>query len=531
VNGGDGMLALSPDGHYLAFVALTEGTRSLWLRTLDSEVVKNLPGTEDAAYPFWSPDSRNIAFFAGGMLKKIDVAGGSPQTICDAPVGRGGSWGPDGRILVGPNIKSGLYMVSAAGGRLTQVTDPPKPTSYGHRWPFFLPDGEHFLFSIFGDGLYAGSLKSKDHQLLVSGASNGAYADGYVFYVKEGTLFGQRFDPKRFQVSEQPITISSGMGNFNGRSYGVFSISQNGVLAYRTGEIRAQLTWFDRSGKQLGTVGPPDYFTEFDLSADNERLVSSRGTLAGSSDIWILDLARGNLSPLTHRGGSTGSASWSPDGKSIVFTSDHNGRTDVFQTDLSGAGEEKLLYESDGDKYVDDWSRDGKFVLFEEEPPDGKSDLWVMPMTADHKPFPYLQSSFIKAHARFSPDGRWVAYGSNESGTSEIYVESFPAGHGKWKLSNQGGDQSYWSRNGKELFYISLDRKLMAVPVRIGAAFEAGVPKALFQTHVPYLTVADERNNFLPSHDGQRFLVNNIDEQAGLRPITVVVNWKALVKR
>lgn len=530
MNGGDAMLALSPDGRYLAFVALTEGKRSLWLRALESDETKSVPGTEDVTYPFWSPDSRNIGFFAGGRLKRIEVAGGSPQTICDAPVGRGGSWGKDGRILVAPNLRGGLYLVSASGGPLTQVTNP-RQDIYGHRWPFLLPDGKHFLFSTPENGLYGGSLDSKGESLLVSGAGGGAYADGYLFYVREGTLFAQRFDPQRLQLSEQPVTISSGMGDFSERGYGVFSLSKNGILAFRTGEVQAQLTWFDRSGRQLGTIGAPDYFTEFDISKDQQRLAADRGTLAGQSDIWVLDLPRGNLSRLTHRPGFTVSPVWSPDGRSIAFASSHNGHEDLFEVDSGGAGAERLLYESTGDKYTDDWSRDGKFVLFEEEPTAGKSDLWVLPISGDHKPFPYLQNSFLKAHARFSPDGRWVAYSSDESGISEIYIESFPAGHGKWKVSDRGGDQPYWSWNGNEIFYMGIDRKLTAVSVRLRGGVEASSPKQLFQTHVPYPAVTDERNNFVPSHDGHRFLVNTIDERLGLRPVTVVVNWKAIAER
>jgi dipeptidyl aminopeptidase/acylaminoacyl peptidase len=412
---------------------------------------------------------------------------------------------------------------------LTQITDPRKDT-YGHRWPFFLPDGKHFLFSTPEDGLRAGSLDSKDQPLLVPGAGSGNYADGYLFFVKQGTLFAQRFDPERLRFSEQPVPVSSGMGDFNERSYGVYSLSQSGVLAFRTSEVHAQLTWFDRSGKPVGVVGPSDYFTEFDVSADQGRLVTNRGTLAGSSEIWTFDLARGNLSRLTHRAVYTVSPLWSPDGKSIVFASGAHGRMNLYETDSSGASEEKLLYASDDDKYPDDWSHDGKFVIFEEEPAHGASDLWVLPMAGDRKPYPFLQNSFLKAHARFSPDGRWVAYGSDESGVSEIYVESFPAGRGKWKISDHGGDQPYWRWDGRELFYLGLDRKLMTVAVKLGATLGPGPPRELFQTHVTYPTVADERNNYVPSHDGQRFLINNIDEQSGLRPVTLMVNWKAFVK-
>jgi Tol biopolymer transport system component len=353
--------------------------------------------------------------------------------------------------------------------------------------------------------------------------------------VREGTLVAQRFDPAKLELSGDIFPLTSGMANYYQRAYYPFTISENGPLLFRTGGVRAQLTWYDRNGKKLGIIGPADQFVQPEFSPDEKKLVAERGTINGEQRVWIFDLGHDSLNAFGDPG--TLYPVWSPDGSKVALTGVVAGKTAtaifataIFTKGVNG-GATELVFDGGGEYDVDDWSRDGKYILAEHAGGGVGSELWVCPVQGDHKPQPYLKAPYYIVHGRFSPDGKWVAYTSNESGEPEVYVESFPAGHGKWQISNHGGDQAMWRWDGKELFYLALDRTMMAVSIKESTGVEAASPISLFATTVPYSGLTDYRNNYAVSHDGQKFLVNTLDERAGQKPFTAIVNWQSLFQR
>ena len=543
-------MALSPDGRRLAFVASSEGQDLLWVRSLDSLSAQALPGTEgalNASPPFWSPDSRFIGFFAGGKLKKIDPSGGPSQTLCDVPaVSRGGSWAEsrgaswnrDGVILFAPGGTGPLYRVSAAGGEPTQVTALDQSRfEVTHRWPSFLPDGRHFLYfarsgKAESTGVYVGSLDGKETKRLLSTATNAVYAPpGFLLFMRKETLMAQAFDAGKLQLTGEPSPVAEHVAFNPGLGVAAFSVSETGVLAFRTGGGQInQPRWFDRAGKQTGALGAAGLYFTVALSPDEKRAaVDLTDNQTGMTDLWLFDLLqRGVPSRFTTDPANDADPLWSPDGSSIVFSSSREGVFNLYQKAASGVGSEEVLLKSSEDKVPDDWSADGRFIVYETLNQKTKSDLWVLPMSGDRQPFPFLQTEFNEQQAQFSPDGKWIAYTSDESGASEVYVQTFPASGGKWRVSTGGGVQPRWRRDGRELFYIAADQKLMAVDVKLGATFEAGVPKVLFGTRVP--TLRNFRNHYAVSADGQRFLINSTIEETSSTPISVVVNWTAEVK-
>ncbi|PYQ10648.1 MAG: hypothetical protein DMH00_10485 [Acidobacteria bacterium] len=535
-------ISVSPDGRRLAFVAMgPDGRTLLWLRPLDSYAAQPLVGTEGAAWPFWSPDNRSLGFFAQGKLKRIDAAGSLLQTLCDASDDpRGGTWNQDGIILFSPNFGSPLHQVSAGGGTSTPVTAlDASQAETSHRWPSFLPDGRHFIYLVRSAqpdhrGIYVASLNSKDARRLVSVESSAAYAaPGYLLFVRERILMAQPFDATKFQISGDSFPVAEGVGSFGESGptgYAPFSASGTGVLAHGSVAARmTQLVWFDRTGQPLGPIGPPGTYTEPALSPDGQRVALGRDDpKTGRSDLWVLDLSRGVLSRFTFHPSNDYWAVWSPDGSRIVWASDRAGHDDLYLKPSSGASQDELLLESDHVKWPDDWSRDGRFIVYEESNPTNPKtlvDLWVLPLSADRKPFPFLRTEFNETHAQLSPDSRWMAYVSDESGRAEVYVQTFPRAGGKRQVSTDGGDQPQWRRDGRELFYLAPEGKLMAAEVKGGPTFEAAVPVPLFGVRVPAVSIGSFRNHFVVSPDGQRFLVNTIAEGASSSPITVVLNW------
>lgn len=537
---------LSPNGEFLAFTSQeSPGSTTgsiLRIRPLNSLSFQDLPGTEDAYMPFWSPDSRAIAFFSGGKLKKVDVTGGPPQTICDVTIGQSGAWSPDGTIVFATATITGfaglpLRRVPAAGGEATPLSAlDPSRQELQHGRPFFLPDGRRFLYLAVSSqpeksGIYAGSLDSKETKCLMTSSSHAAYAPGpsgvgYLMFSRANTLMAQPFDSRKLELSGEPFPIAEQVAEtqFFGSA---FSVSGNGVLAYRSGGAggNTELVWFDRSGKRLQSVGEPAVYTNPALSPDEMRLVVDRlDPKTKSRDIWTFDLVRGTASRLTFDSADDHNAAWSPDGTRIAFASDRKGHRDLYQKLASGTGEDELLLESAERKAVEDWSPDGRFLLYDQGQP---LDLWVLPLFGERTPFPFLKSPFTESQAQFSANGRWVVYGSNESGRNEIYVQAFPPTGGKWQVSTARGSDPQWRLDGKELFYLE-GGKMMAVPVNTGGpAFEAGIPAALFTTAIP---VASRRNRYVVAANGQRFLVNTVPEE--LQSVfTVVLNWEAGVKR
>ncbi len=534
--------AISPDGQQVAFITVgTAGVTSLWIRPLASAESRMLAGTEGASFPFWSPDSRSVGFFAGNKLRKIDVAGGPSQTLAEASTDpRGGTWAPDGTILFAPNTLSPLMRVSASGGTVAEATALDAPSGQtSHRWPTFLPDGKHFIYFGRGSqteqqGLYASSLDAKEPKFLLPTAVTGTYTEaegkGYLLFIRESTLMAQAFDAAKLTLSGEAITLVQGVSSFPGEAgptgYGAFSAS-TGNLIYRTGDRQTtRLTWFDRSGKALEAVTEPGDYHEPSLSADGKKVLFARQEGSALADIYLLDMVRGSTTRLTFSSESEGSSVFSPDESHVVFFSSRSGNSDFYRKASSGAGNDELVLSGAANQYPDSWSRDGKYLSYEANGgPKTKFDLWILPMTGEPKPFVYLSSDFQETHSQFSPDGRWIAYTSDETGRSEVYVQSFPIGSGKWQISTNGGDQAQWRNDGKEIFYLAPDRNLMAVTVSGGATIDPGRPAILFQTSVPVSGIVDDRNNYVPTRDGQRFMVNTLADTVNSQPLTLVLNW------
>jgi len=533
--------AISPDGRRLAFVATVEGKTLLWVRPLDSLAAQPLAGTEDASYPFWSPDSRFLAFFAQGNLKKVASAGGSPLTLCATGAvggerGRGGAWNQDETILFGSG-RIGFRRVPAAGGVPSPVTELDPATELSHRWPHFLPDGRHFLYWLWTtdrskSAVVIGSLDdkpdSKDRRPLLPSQSMAVYSAGRLLFVREGALMARPFDASRLNFRGEPFPVAqqvAGPQRGGDAGWWAFSASSQGTLAWRSErDLKTQLTWFDRYGNEAGRIGEPEEQFIPRLSPDEKRVAVTRRDPQGQGDIWLLELARATGTRLTSHPAIDMAPMWSPDGARIIFSSNRDGPFNLYQRVSSGAAGEELLLKSSDSKYPTDWSSDGRFLLYQAIHPRTGFDIWAIPMDGDPRPVPVLQSEFTEYLGQFSPDGQWIAYVSTESGRPQVHVQRFPKPAGKFQVSTNGGDQPRWRRDGKEIYYLSPDRKLMAVQVKAtGTAIEIARPRELFQTRAATAVL------FVPTYDvtadGQRFLINTSLEAEGAPPITVVTNW------
>jgi Tol biopolymer transport system component len=521
--------ALSPDGGRLVFVASGDGRSLLWVRALDSVASQPLAGTDNAEYPFWSPDSRSIGFFASGKLQRIDIAGGPPQALANAPANRGGAWNSDGTILFAASQIGPLSRISARGGEPEVVTRIVQG-HLSHRFPQFLPDGRHYLFFVQGSaatqGIYWGSLDGGEPRRLVASDSSGAWAPpDRLLFVRQGALVATPFETDTGEITGEPITVADPVGA-DAFYLGGFSVSADGRIAYRAGSERRQLTWFERNGKTVGTASAPDDTTLLypELSPDDRRVAVTRA-VSLNTDVWLMDLARGGTTRFTFDPGFDFAPLWSPDGTRIAFRSNRKGIYDLYVKPSSGVGNEELLLESSAPKSPLSWSPDGRFLLFYEVGPETNHDLWIQPLTGDGKPSPWLNTPFIETLGQFSPDGRWVAYQSNESGAFEIYVQPFPAANAKWQISTNGGGMPRWRPDGKELFFIAPDAKLMATAVAASnATFEAAPPVALFQTRIAGGPGQINKHEYAVSRDG-RFLINEPAEASTATPITLILNW------
>lgn len=524
---------ISPDGRSLAFVATFDGKRFLHIRALDSVATNRLIGTDGAYSPFWSPDSRYLGFFSDNKLKKIEVSGGPVQTLCDARRAAGGTWNRDGVILFSLE-SAGTQRVSAAGGTATQVLKLDETRKeVVQAFPNFLPDGRHFTYTSWngrGDEttIYVSSIDGGQRMPLLNVDSNAAYTSpGYLLFARNTTLMAQPFDAAKLQLSGESFPVVEEVSYNLAEGYSNFSISENGTLVFKNGgRSNRQLAWFDRTGKQLNVVGPPGEFNDVVLSPDEKTAALQRDDGA-NNDLWLMDLSRGVASRFTFASGLEDDPAWSPDSRVIIFNSERDGTRGLYRKVSSGAGNEELLVKADVITNGIDWSTDGKFIVFETSMPKTGSDLWVAPLFGDMKPYSVLATEFSETHGRFSPDGRWLAYVSNESGRNEVYVQTFPTSGGKWQVSTTGGAQPHWRFDGKELFYLTPDRKLMAVDVRPQQTFEVGVAKLLFQTQVARY---EAPNRYAVSRDGQRFLINWAVEEAN-HSVTVVLNWAVDPKR
>jgi Tol biopolymer transport system component len=552
--------AISPDGRYLIFGAgqVGTGTSSLWLRPLDSLSARPLIGTDNGSFPFWSPDGRSIAFFSGGKLKRSAVAGGAPQVICDAPAntfaGAGGTWSRDGILLFGS--PTGLFSAPASGGVPRQITqaDTARKES-GHGVPQFLPDGKRFLYFIASEdpniqGIYAGSLENpkpgmqKEHVRILATDRKAYYAPspsgqtGYLLWMQEKTLLAQRFDDRKLRLEGDPAPVADGL-NLAGNVRAPFWISDAGLLAFRTGNRfeRTKLVWMGRDGKILMEAGKADASKEYlsgRLSPDGKRYAVDRrdDNDNDNEDIWVLEFGRDIMSRLTFDPKWDQFPVWSPDGRQIAWASERSGVRQIYRKDASGEGQEEQLTNGPTGAVATDWSRDGRYLLYTGSGPKTGWDIGALPLEGDRKPFEVLQTPFNEGFAQFSPDGKWIAYASDESGRSEIYVRAFPASPGgRWQVSNQGGSMPKWRADGKELYYLGPTRSnIMAAGIRISlAGVQTDTPRQLFAISVP---PSDVTVPYDVSGDGQSFLVTQpANAQLGPAPLTVVLNWQDGLKK
>ena len=530
-----GPMALSPDGRRVAFVATSSGINMLWVQPLSGVSAQPLAGTEGASNPFWSPDSRFLGFFANRKLKKIEASGGPPQSLADASLGRGGSWNREGVILLVPNSREVVHRVSASGGEASPVTKLDTGASeVSHRWPVFLPDGRRFLYlaqNSLGagekNGIYAASLDGGERKLLFNANSNVVYAPpGYLLFYRDRTLLARPFDPKSLRFTEEAFPVAEDVQYFATFAQAVFAVSDQGLLAYQTGigGGLTQLTWLDRAGQPAGTVGAPGYLATPRLSNDGRRVAVRILDTQAVGDIWIYDLERNTRTRFTFDPSDDFGPLWSRDDSRVVFSAARKSPGDIYQRDSAGTAKEEPLLSSNAFKMALDWSPDGRVLLLQVDNPrmPTQMDLWTY-SAADGKATPFLQSASNEILGRFSPDGRWIAYVSNESGKEEVYVVPFPGPGGKWQLSTAGGRAPVWTRGGREIVYQAPGDEIMAVEVRAAPSFQAGIPKALFKTNLR----PPPGGQFDVTPDGERFLVNLRPSDQLSDPMTLVQNWAA----
>jgi eukaryotic-like serine/threonine-protein kinase len=546
--------AISPDGSLLAFLAAKEGRTMVWIRSVDSTVARPLPGTDLGSTMFWSPDSRFLAFVAEGRLNKIEISSGAVSRVSNASSNAQGAWNRDEMILLPPARGRPLHRVQAAGGVEIPVTTIDQSRGdLSHGWPQWLPDKRSFLHFVAtsnpeSTGIYRGTLEptGAPSKLIISSGAAGAYVrpytgrSGHLLFLRGDTLLAQSFDPSSLKLAGDPVSIGNPVGghmpDYSGNPG--FSISENGVLAFHsiTG-ARSQLVWFDRTGKRVSAIANSEVYAHPRLSADGKRVAfDGPDPKMGQNDLWIADSTRGSISRLTYHQASEDIPIWSPTGDRIVFNSVRQDSRDLYWKPTVG-GEEELLLRSPESKTPSDWSSDGKYLLFcQGNEREVAWDIWALPLLGDRKPFPVVQSPFNETHAQFSPDGRWLAYVSDESGTREVYVQPFSgrpvassALSEKTLITSGGGTKPRWRKDGRELFYIDQDSRIIAVPIKLEPTFETGKPQALFQVR-GIRSFADILYDYDVAPDGQRFLFN-ISPDGIVSPITVIVNWDASLRR
>ena len=524
-----GPVCVSPDGSRLVFSAIAPGQPAvLWIRELSTDAARPLFGTDNAVYPFWSPDSRSIGFFADGKLKRTDAAGGPVLALCEAENGKGGTWSRDGTILFAPTAGSGIYRVPSAGGASTPVTTLDTLSgARSHRFPRFLPDGKRFLYLVrqaiadSGASVIVASLDGRESRLLMRAESNVLYASGHLLFAQKGVLMARGFDPRRCRFTSAATPVVEELLCLAGASAAIFSASENGVLVYQSGSGTAvsELIWMDTRGERLGTMGDPADYDNPRISPDETQVaVEVVDPRIGTGDIWIYGVDEGVRTRFTFDPAAERCPIWSPDGRRILFSSARRGRFDLYEKSLSGLEGETLVLETERDKFATDWSADGRYVLYE-----SAGDIWVLPRFGDRQSFPLLNTGFEEEGARFSADGRWVAYGSNESGQSEIYVTPFPETGRKWQVSTRGGFLPGWPRESWRITYVSLQGILTAVDVEAaGPAFHIG----------PATDLVDVRlfTGGAGTKDGRRAVIVAPVERRRTAHLNLLVPWTALVR-
>jgi serine/threonine protein kinase len=531
-------LALSPDGQKLVFVATNEGRSRLWLRSLNSLSSRPLPRTDHASCPFWSPDSAAVGFFADGQVKRVDIESGVVRELAGAAVSCGGAWNRDGTILYSSPLFGPISRISAAnpGAAVTTRTDVTRverPRQRSHRLPQFLPNHRHFLYYVAGSadarGVYVGDLGGTESRRLLDADTAAVYASGHLLFVRQGALLAQAFDPTSLTLVGGPFPVAEDVAFDPARYAAALSASSDGVVVYRAGSMvgRRQFVWVDRTGRELRRLGDPDSAGSLDpsLSPDEQRVGFYR-TVNGQPDIWLLDTRRAVVSRFTTEGRALRPI-WSPDGNEMIYAAGIP--TNLFRRPVAGQPDEQAILETTQPKAATDWSKDGRFVLYRSSDPQNGWDIWALPLDGSRNSLSVARTRFDERDGQFSPDAKWVAYQSNESGRFEIYVQPFPAPGGKATVSSDGGAQVRWRTDGKELFYVAFDNRLMAVPVQVAPnseTLDVGAPIPLFTTQIGGAVQGANRQQYMVSSDGQRFLMNTVVDEV-TSPIVVLLNWQA----
>ena len=542
-----GMPSVSPDGRYLTFSAIgPEGKRMLWLRPLDALHATVIQGTEGASAPFWSPDSQSIAFFGGRFLKKVRTSGVAPEVICETEAAPGGgTWNRDGVILFAPGLSGGLYRVTASGGKPQQVLGLNESKSErADLWPQFLPDGKHFVFYQQTDlaetsGVYAGSLEQAEYRRLFTSQTNAVYSavspdspkSGYLLYINERSLMAQQFNAGRLETAEDPVVLAGDIGAVRSLALAPISVSTAGVLVYQSvGQSTRQMVWMDRAGRQIATAGEPGAWGPPRISPDGRRAVVAKTGADGlTAHLWLLD-TNGDAQQISDGPMHEGSPVWSPDGSRIAYFGKQGESYDIFARAAQAGAKGELLLKSSDKKFPSDWSRDGKNIIFSVEGVGTRLDIWGLSM-ADRHPAPIANTVYAEGFATISPDGRWMAYQSDQSGRNEVYVQEFDGLRSgtrrRWMVS-KGGGLPHWRADSSELFYMTTDGRIMSVAIRpaAGGNIEPGQPQMLFQTR----PVPQTWNLYDVAPDGQRFAVNIPLEWTAAAPITVVTSWAEKIK-
>ena len=537
--GGD---AISADGHAIVFVTASSTGSKLWVRQLDAAIAHELPGTDNGQYPFWSPDSKSIGFFANGKLERIDLAGGPPVPLATASNPRGGTWGAQGTIVFVPSASSGLWKIAASGGPPTQLTTVDAVRGeFTHRWPQFLPDGKRIIYLARGEGpsnnsasIFITSLeRPQERTLLVKETSaSPAYSSAhgkhpeYLYWLRQQALVAQPFDSKQAQLLGDGVSVPGAevVAVTGALAHSSVSVSNEGTILFGTGGGRYQLTWLSREGKVLSTVGQPDRYGSLRMTPDGSGLAASLADSASRTDLWLLDLSRAIPNRITFQG-MFGTGAWSPDGQRIGY---HllSGRR-LMLKNANGTGQEETALQSQYTVYMNDWSPDGRYLIYTQQNREGRFEVWLLPLTGDRKPQPLLQTAFNDYQGAVSPDSKWIAYTSDESGGfNEVYVASFPTSGTRWRVSSNGGSFPRWSRDGKELFYRALDGTLMVASVRTTPqGLEFGTPASLFRVPEPVGMFAYPYD---VAADGKRILTLMPSKVSGDSPsLTILVNWDA----
>ena len=540
---------ISPDGRRIVYRLNTEdGKELLWLTWLGSFDAQALVGTDGGSNPFWSPDSRSVGFFANGKLKKIDVSSGSVQTLCDAALNvTGGAWSRNGTIVFSRGIASGLYRVTTAGETPVQLTQvDASRNEVDHSFPYFLPDGHHFIYLVRNaqpesSAVYVGSLDSKETKSLLQVHSSAVYAPpGYLLFVRESTLMAQAFNTDTLDLTGETFAVAEQTMRNPVLGRAMFSVSENGVLVMRSGVINSsQLIWFDSAGKKLGAVSQPGGYNGPALSPDEKNVVVSRADLltGTASDIWLINLERGTQIRLTDDPAIDNFPAWSPEGDRITFVSTRNKQSSIYLKLSNGSAVEEALVSSAELKWNPTFSPDGKFIIYSQLNPNTKLDLYLVSTGSDKKIEPFLQTNFMEHQARVSPNGRWVAYVSDETGPGkfEVYIQTFPVASVRVAVSVGGGSQPQWRADGRELYYYAPDRKLMVVEVNgDGPTFTVGTVRPLFDIRSLGFAVDQTfpgNGYYTPARDGKRFLVPSLPDTPERQQINVILNWTADLKK